>query len=275
MILPKQTRYDKQTTTSVRTPPTTLAKGLMKTKTCTTSVEMAKMMVPLISKQFTMTAEVTTELLVQLSAYFSHTGIHNKEFLAFMTNYVDWSPPHTFATPTQKMNLISIPVTLLLSKIASYTVALQEEKLYLSPGIGHCALFTWLATYNETSTENKDKTNQIVGATIKNKKVKISGFKVPIFRGDMLDGDEYIRMVKTTFRSNAMSQFLDSRRICDNSPYWSGAFASQLRDSIKESDILSFLATELDGENNCVKVWDRIERHLSSTDINMARIMTH
>jgi len=72
-----------------------------------------------------MTAEVTTELLVQLSAYFSHTGIHNKEFLAFMPNYMDWLPPHMIATPTQNMNLISVLVTLLLSKIASYTVALQ------------------------------------------------------------------------------------------------------------------------------------------------------
>ena len=82
-------RYDEQTTTSIRTPPTTLAKGLMKIKTCTTSVEMAQMMVPLIREQFIMTAEVTTELLVQLSAHFSHMGIHNEEFLAFMTNYVD------------------------------------------------------------------------------------------------------------------------------------------------------------------------------------------
>jgi len=87
------------------------------------------MMVPLISENVTMTAEVTTEFLVQLSAYISYTGIHNKEFLAFMMNYMDWTLPHTIATPTQNMNFISIPVTLLLSKIENYTVALQEEKL--------------------------------------------------------------------------------------------------------------------------------------------------
>ena len=110
-----------------------LFKGLMKTKTCTTSVEMAKMMVPLISEQLTITAEVTTELLVQLSVYFAHTGIHNKEFLAFMTNFVDWPRPHAFATPTQKINLISIPVTLLLSKIARYAVALQEKNCTYPP----------------------------------------------------------------------------------------------------------------------------------------------
>ena len=146
MEIPRKPKKDNtQTTTSVRSTTTTLSMGLMKTKTCTTSVEMAQMMVPLISKQFTMTAEVTTELLVQLSAYFSHTGIHNEEFLAFMTNYVDWPPPHTIATPTQKMSLVSIPVTLLLSMISSYTIDLQKENVYLSPGIGYRALSTWYA----------------------------------------------------------------------------------------------------------------------------------
>jgi len=60
---------------------------------------MTQMMVLLISKKFTMTAEVTTELLVQLSAYFNHTGIHNKGHLSFMTNYVDWLLPQTITTP--------------------------------------------------------------------------------------------------------------------------------------------------------------------------------
>jgi len=63
---------------------------------------MAQMMVLLISEQFTMTAEVTTELLVQISAYFSHTGIHNEEYLSFMINYVDWPPPQTINTPKKK-----------------------------------------------------------------------------------------------------------------------------------------------------------------------------
>ena len=85
---------------------------------------MAQMMVPLISKQFTMTAEVTTEPLVQMSAYFAHMGIHHKEYLSFITNYIDWTPPHTISTAKQKINPISVPVTIMISKIASYTVSL-------------------------------------------------------------------------------------------------------------------------------------------------------
>ena len=67
-ITRKQMMYNELTLMSVRTPSTTLAKGLMKTKTCTISVEMAQMMVPLFSKHFTMPEEVISELLVQLSA---------------------------------------------------------------------------------------------------------------------------------------------------------------------------------------------------------------
>jgi len=71
-----------------------------------------------------MMVEETTELLLQLSAYFPLTGIHNEEYLSFMKNYVDWLPSLAIENPRQKMSLISIFITLLLSKIASYTVAL-------------------------------------------------------------------------------------------------------------------------------------------------------
>jgi len=82
-------------------------------------------------------------------------------------------------------------------------------------------------------------------------------------------------MIKTTFWSNTMLQFLEDVRNYNNSPYWSGAFASRLRESIAESDMLSFLATELDGENNYATVWARIEWLLLSTDIKTATVMTN
>ena len=164
-----------------------------------------------------------------------------------MTAYVDWPPPQTIATLTQKMNIISIIVTPLLSNIVSYTVALQEEELYLSPGIGYRALTTWFAEYKKTSMENLKKFSQIDSATVNNTEKKIPAFVVPIFRGNTFYRNEYIRMVKTIFRSNAMLQFLEDPNYCGNSSYCSGIFASRLCESIKESDILSFLAMELDG----------------------------
>ena len=85
----------------------------------------------------------------------------------------------------------------------------------------------------------------------------------------------YIRMVKITFWSNAMSPFLEDTKNCNNSPYWPGTFISRLQESIEESDVLSFLATELDREKNCAKVWARIERHLSPTDIKTVQVITN
>ena len=108
------------------------------------------------------------------------------------------------------------------------------------------------------STENENKSSYTSNTPVNNTEKNVPALKVPIFRGDTLDGDEYIRMIKITFRSNAMLQFLDDPNNCDNSPYYSGVFASRLRDSIAESDILFFLDTELDRENNCANVWIRI-----------------
>jgi len=61
-IIPGKKKYDGTSAmTSVKTPVTPLFKGLMRTKSYKTSVEM---MVPLIIEQLTMMAEVTTELKV-------------------------------------------------------------------------------------------------------------------------------------------------------------------------------------------------------------------
>ena len=59
------------------------------------------------------------------------------------------------------------------------------------------------------------------------------------------------------------------------SPEWSDVFASRLRESIYESDILGFLSTELEAEKNCAKVWKQIVSHLTSVDVNTTRMMAH
>jgi len=103
MAIPRKKKGDgTYVTVYVKTPTTTLFMGLMKTKNCKTSIEMTEIMVPLVSEQFTMMVEVTTELLILLSAYFAHTVIHNKEYLSFMMNYVNLPPPQTIATAKKR-----------------------------------------------------------------------------------------------------------------------------------------------------------------------------
>jgi len=76
------------------------------------------------------------------------------------------------------MNLISVPVTLLLLKIASYMVDLLEEKIYLSSNISYRALSTWFSQYSKMATENENKSSHITNATVRNAETKIPTFKV-------------------------------------------------------------------------------------------------
>ena len=69
-----------------------------------------------------------------------------------------------------------------------------------------------------------------------------------------------------------MVQFIDNTQYCDNHPSSSRAFASRLRDSISESDILGYLAEELEKEYNCATFWAAIKDKLSSTGVKTARV---
>jgi len=90
MLIPRKKKVSGTcTTVNIKTPTTTLFMGMLITKTCKISDEMAQMMVPIISEQFTMIVDITTELLIQLSAYIELTGIQNEKYLSFMTNYIN------------------------------------------------------------------------------------------------------------------------------------------------------------------------------------------
>ena len=104
---------------------------------------------------------------------------------------------------------------------------------------------------------------------------KVPTFTVPKFTGDTLAGDTYIESVDNAFRSSALAKYLVDEEYCKSNPSWSDAFASRLRESIRESDILGFLATELEAVKNCATVWDKIISHLSSSDVKTARMMAN
>ena len=72
-----------------------------------------------------------------------------------------------------------------------------------------------------------------------------------------------------------MARYLESRSYCDNNPCWLGAFALRIRESIVVNDILSFLATELENEDNFFKVWSKVIKHLMTSDVTTACVMSH
>ena len=129
----------------------------------------------------------------------------------------------------------------------------------------------------------KKETKKRPNAVIQDVKVKTTptqDHKIPFFRlltfqDNTLQGDVFIEGVDRVFRSAAMARYLESRSYCKNNPCWLGAFASRIRYSIAVSDIFSFLSTELEHEKNCYKVWSKVIKHLTTSDVTTARVMSH
>jgi len=101
-------------------------------------------------------------------------------------------------------------------------------------------------------------------------------FKIDLFTGHILSGDVYIRNMLSVFKSNAvLLLFLSDADYCRQNLAWSsGTFASQLRNSITESSIMSFLATVLGTEGSCAVCWARVVVcHISSAELKVGRVL--
>ena len=95
-----------------------------------------------------------------------------------MTDSSDWPAPSTYATDKKLLKAITIPATLLLSKIAKYTARLQKNSLFISPGIGTKTITNWYKVHTpkpESGSSNNEATYP------KTTEHKIPHFKVPLF----------------------------------------------------------------------------------------------
>ena len=72
-----------------------------------------------------------------------------------------------------------------------------------------------------------------------------------------------------------MAKYLKSKSYCNNNSYWPGSFSSCIREPIASNDILSFLVTEIEHENTCFKVGINVTKHLTTSNVTMARVMSH
>ena len=107
--------------------------SLLRTQTCVSAASMADIVGPLIGERFSMTIDLVEELTRQLNVYFEFAGVMNDETYSFMTDYKEW--PSAKGVDSETLNMVTVPVTLLLAKLASYTVLVLENKLFLSPGV--------------------------------------------------------------------------------------------------------------------------------------------
>ena len=142
--------------------------------------------------------------------------------------------------------MITVPAIMCLSKIASCTEFLLVRYLFLQLGMKYSDLFFW---YEEEKLKRSEKESLANGTHLNSTGSaihKVPIFKVPTFYGDTLKGDKFIKKIEYIFINSAMAAFINNRKYCNNHPEWSFIFASLLRDSIANSTILGYLATELD-----------------------------
>jgi len=124
--------------------------------------------------------------------------------------------------------------------------------LFLVEGISYEALVKWFNT-NQSLKSPEKTVGRIATSKLQhhsNDLHKIPNFRLTKFKGDALPDDGFIAAINRAFRSATIAQFLNSEICCENSPMWSNAFTSRLRESVADSDIIRLLATELEAEMN-------------------------
>ena len=250
------------------------ASGLSIKRHCFTSKQLAVTLGAIISDCFSYNAAQRSKLEKQLQPYFESVGATNEETLSMMSGQDPWTKDGF----QEKYDTVTVPVVLLLSKLAEYTALVLREGYFLTREVRYESLSSWAKAQNHPGRyDARGSDSSITDSHSKapSRDEKIPTFKVSAFEGDTLSGDVFLTKVRDTFKSAGQAAYLDSRDYCAKSIAWSGAFASRIRESISDSDILGFLATELKNEDNCAVVYERIKGHLSSSDVKTARTFAH
>ena len=151
--------------------------------------------------------------------------------------------PMCFASTSHTFELITVPFTIMLSKLAPDTMVFNNKMMCIRPSADFNELTAYYNLHREqtdtrTSPTNQSKTSQ--SAT----NVKILIFTLPTFQWDILNRDTHLKGIKLVFKLAAMVAFIHDIDHCNNYPTWLPAVVSRLRESLKSSTILNLLAVE-------------------------------
>ena len=99
---------------------TTPHTGLSDVRALNNEGDLATIVASLVGERFSLAINKTAKLAVQLEIYFKHCSILDEEILSIMTDYSSWTVVHSLLR-ADELPLITVPVTMCLSKIARYT----------------------------------------------------------------------------------------------------------------------------------------------------------
>ena len=154
-----------------------------------------------------------------------------------------------------------------------YGTVLRRLK-YLTPSVRYKSLACYVleGTYHPGINDACGSDSSIVLGYHSSSDDKLPGFKIPKFERGTLMGDIFLKKIHDTFKSAGQALYLEDEAHCAQWIAWSGIFASCIRKSVADSAILGFLSPELEQEDNCAIVFQKISDHLSSSDLATVRI---
>ena len=206
----------------------------------------------------------------QFQDYLPKLGAENEKSFTMLTDEKTWFHNSIHVA----YSCVNVTVVRLLSQLADYTSTVLRRGKFLTPSVRYKSLeqFVLGGTDHPGRYDARGSDSSIAHVSQNYSNDKLPGFKVPKFDGDTLTGDVYLKKIKDTFKSAGQGLYLEDEDHCTERIAWSGAFASRIRESVADSATLAFLSTELEEENNCAVVFQRISDHLSSSDLATARI---
>jgi len=152
--------------------------GLLEVKIMMTTEDMAAIVSYLVGEIFAFDTEKCDKLEDQLLFFFNGSGVANGDVLFIITDPSTCPKNSKLEDKENSLALITVPVTLLLSQIASYTERALSHSLYLQKGITYEALARWFGE-NQSLKPTDYKNTDIL--QVSQDLRKISAFHVPIF----------------------------------------------------------------------------------------------
>ena len=105
--------------------------GLLEVRTIITMEGMASIVTFLVEERFTFDMKKCCDLDDQLLFFFNGSGVANEDMILIMTDPAVWPKASKLEDDENFLALITVPVTMLLSQIASYTERALSHSLYL------------------------------------------------------------------------------------------------------------------------------------------------
>ena len=104
---------------------------------------MAAIISSLVGEQLTFDTEKCGKLEDQLLFFFNGSGVSNEDVFSITAGPATWPNASKLEDDNDLIPLITVPVTMLLSQIASYTERALSHSLFLQKGVTFEALVMW------------------------------------------------------------------------------------------------------------------------------------